>query len=87
VRNARTVQTRSNARSRSPFRGKHRDFWPHVAIASPLAIALIVVGLVFGLGKHTSSPGCSMMPVAHAAASHHAHEARCPFQQAGMFGK
>jgi hypothetical protein len=72
--------------------GTHlHEFWLHLLIASPLAIAVLVVGLVFGLGSHSPPPGCSVLPGAHVTAQHHGHQSRCP-AQAGptpgeMFGK
>jgi hypothetical protein len=80
LRSARTSGTR-----------RPHEIWLHLLIASPLAIALVVVGLVMGLGSHPPSPGCSVLPGAHVTASHHGHDSRCP-AQAGMtpgelFGK
>jgi hypothetical protein len=74
----------------SGLRVQHKTFWLHVLIASPLAIAIIVVGLVFGFGSHAASPGCTTWPGVHTAAVHRPHGAKCPYQAgwpAGMFGK
>jgi hypothetical protein len=74
----------------SGLRAQHKAFWLHVLIASPLAIALVVVGLVLGFGKHTASPGCSTLPGVHTTAAHRPHGAKCSYQpgwQSGMFGK
>jgi hypothetical protein len=71
------------------FRARHHEFWLHVLIASPLAIALLVIGLVFGFGSHSAQPGCGTMPVAHVSV-HHARDGKCPVQtgsEPGMFGK
>lgn len=78
---------RGHSRASSTSRRRHRGFWLHVLIASPLALSLLVVGLVFGLGKHGSPPSCTLTPVAHATVVHHPHQTKCPFQPAGMVGR
>lgn len=71
--------------SRKPARTSARsglhEFWLHLLIASPLVIALLVVGLVVGLGSHAPPQGCSIVPGAHLTAPQHARSAGCPSQQ------
>lgn len=62
------------------------EFWLHMLIASPLAIAVVVVGLVFGLGSPSPAPGCSTLPGVHVTAQHHAHQPRCPAQAGSTSG-
>lgn len=57
-----------------------REFWLRVLIASPLAIGLTVTGLVFGLGSHPASPGCTAPPAVHVAAQQHIRSSRCGVQ-------
>jgi hypothetical protein len=79
------------SRSARTSGSRPHELWLHLLIASPLAIALVVVGLVMGLGSHSPPPGCSVLPGAHVTASHHGHDSRCPVQAGTtpgeLFGK
>jgi hypothetical protein len=62
------------------YPGPGRLLLRQVLIASPLAVALVIVGLVLGLNSHTASPGCTGAAGAHVTAGHHAHATKCPGQ-------
>ncbi len=57
-----------------------RRFWLHVLVASPIAVALTVIGLVAGLGTHSSVPPCQLFGGVRVTVSHHVRRDKCPVQ-------
>ncbi len=76
---------RSPRRPAARYPGSGRLLLKQLLIASPLAVALLIVGLVVGLNGHAASPGCSgvagaHLNDAHVTAQHHARASKCPSQ-------
>jgi hypothetical protein len=65
----------------APQQGQQpRRIWLHVLVASPIAIALTVIGLVAGLSSHSAAPPCPLFGSVRVTVSHHVRKEGCPVQ-------
>lgn len=65
---------------------RSRLFLRQVLIASPLAVALVIVGLVVAF-NHAAPPGCTGDGHRHVAARHHEDAGKCPGPAGSVSGQ